>query len=56
MRCIIDAVAYSHENGVIHRDLKTENILIHDKNDLGSVKIIDFGFGDKQLLSNANYE
>ena len=37
---IILALDYMHENGVIHRDLKTENILI-DK--YGHVRLTDFG-------------
>lgn len=39
-RQILDAFAYAHENGIIHRDIKPGNIMI-DKN--GSVKIMDFG-------------
>ena len=43
---MIDAVAYIHERGIIHRDLKLANILIDEEDDLRSVKIIDFGFGN----------
>ena len=35
------AVMYMHLRGVIHRDLKLENVLIDSKND---VKVIDFGW------------
>ena len=37
---LLDALAYSHEQGVVHRDIKPANILIA-KN--GSIKIADFG-------------
>lgn len=53
MRQIMDAMKYLHERNILHRDLKTDNILVHfdseeDKNNLNMlkchVKIIDFGF------------
>lgn len=56
MRQIIDAFKYIHANGVIHRDIKLENILLNykteeDKNNLNlmnaTAKIIDFGFACK---------
>eukprot|EP00698_Gefionella_okellyi_P000559 TRINITY_DN10490_c0_g1_i1.p1 TRINITY_DN10490_c0_g1~~TRINITY_DN10490_c0_g1_i1.p1 ORF type:complete len:705 (-),score=126.62 TRINITY_DN10490_c0_g1_i1:65-2179(-) len=39
-RAIIDAVAYCHSQGVCHRDLRLENVLL-DSN--GEVKVADFG-------------
>lgn len=39
---IISAIQYCHSNGVVHRDLKLENILFKDVEDL-YVKVIDFG-------------
>lgn len=47
MKSITEAVAYIHEKGVIHRDLKLANILLHDENDFTSIKIIDFGLGER---------
>lgn len=40
MRQLIAGVSYLHNNWVIHRDLKTSNILYNNKGDL---KICDFG-------------
>ena len=56
MQAICKAVAYFHDNGVIHRDLKTANILLKDRSDLSSIKIIDFGLCERQLLNRANTE
>lgn len=37
---IVKAVSYIHSKGIIHRDLKLQNILTNDK---GQIKITDFG-------------
>jgi len=48
---VASAIGYAHSQGIIHRDLKTANILV---NKTGEIKITDFGLAqmrnfDKQL-------
>ena len=40
---LLSAVSYCHENGIVHRDLKIENVLIDTK---GDVKLVDFGLSN----------
>ena len=66
MKQIISAVKYIHSQGIVHRDLKLDNILVNfdDENDKNSmnlfkaqVKIIDFGFAsakeDSKMFTTA---
>ena len=66
MRQIISAVKFIHSQGIVHRDLKLDNILVNfnnenDKNNMNllnaQVKIIDFGFAsakeDSKMFTTA---
>uniref|UniRef100_A0A1A9W2K4 Protein kinase domain-containing protein n=1 Tax=Glossina brevipalpis TaxID=37001 RepID=A0A1A9W2K4_9MUSC len=48
---LVSAVEYIHSKGVVHRDIKCENLLL-DEN--WNIKLIDFGFARKDTRSSDN--
>ena len=40
---MLSGIHYLHNHGVIHRDLKIDNMLLHGDLETGMVKIADFG-------------
>jgi len=46
---ITSAVAFMHEHGVVHRDLKYENIMFATNHPKAEIKVIDFGLSKKYL-------
>src|SRR4051812_46214141 len=51
LRQVLAGLSYAHANGIVHRDMKPENILIHERAlkdgfaSEGVVKVTDFGLG-----------
>ena len=45
---LVAGVKYMHDIGIVHRDLKLENLLLAKKGDIRSIKIADFGLAKKQ--------
>jgi len=46
-RQIVSAISYMHDHGVVHRDLKFENVCFENKDPHANVKVIDFGLSKK---------
>jgi tRNA A-37 threonylcarbamoyl transferase component Bud32 len=50
---ILDGLAVAHTAGILHRDLKPDNVLVSDK---GEVKITDFGMASLRDLPSVTME
>ena len=40
---VCNAIRFMHKKGIVHRDVKPENVMLKFKGDLSHVKLIDFG-------------
>ena len=52
---IIDGVSFLHQHGIVHRDLKLDNILIKDVSTL-QIKLMDFGLATVINIDETIYE
>jgi calcium-dependent protein kinase len=43
MKQMTSILIYMEENQISHKDLKLENFLLKDKDDLSNIKVVDFG-------------
>ena len=55
MSNMLDAIAFMHARGVVHRDLKLENLVLARPGDLDSVTLVDFGLA-KALMARERAE
>eukprot|EP00578_Thalassiosira_sp_NH16_P021397 CAMPEP_0181101490 /NCGR_PEP_ID=MMETSP1071-20121207/13782_1 /TAXON_ID=35127 /ORGANISM="Thalassiosira sp., Strain NH16" /LENGTH=548 /DNA_ID=CAMNT_0023184345 /DNA_START=50 /DNA_END=1696 /DNA_ORIENTATION=+ len=44
---ICSAISHMHKNGVVHRDLKVENIMFESREPMARIKVLDFGLSKK---------
>lgn len=59
---VCDAVQHAHQHGVIHRDLKPDNLLVAEQDGAATPKVIDFGLarpleraGDEASLTGTGF-
>ena len=56
MRQVLNGLHYLHSLGVVHRDLKLDNILLKGSGDNVEVKIADFGLSALVRLGESGYD
>jgi serine/threonine protein kinase len=55
LRQILNGLSYLHLEGIFHRDLKPQNILINYSSDQSEIKIVDFGLARTYSSLNKQY-
>ena len=46
---LCDALAHAHDRGIVHRDMKPDNIVVHTTDGVDVVKVLDFGLARVRL-------
>jgi serine/threonine protein kinase len=50
------AISATHKMGIVHGDLKPENVAIADGSEMGQLKLVDFGLSFRAGDENANFQ
>ena len=56
MKQILEGLHYLHSRGVVHRDIKLDNILLHGDKERGDIKIADFGLSALVKVGKDGYD
>ena len=41
---MLSSIMYCHKHGVVHRDIKLDNFIYENEDEMAELKLIDFGF------------
>ena len=52
LKAVLSALSSIHTKDTLHRDLKPSNILLGNRDDLSTAKIIDFGLSQKYVFTD----
>ena len=52
MNQMVSVLTYLEDNQISHRDIKLQNFLLKEKNDLSNIKLIDFGLSKDLTYDN----